>query len=225
VQSPTSIDTPSSSAITLVLGGHHPLTMYGLSQIFEKERDCRVLAVCSDAESIVRAVRRHQPHLAIVDFDCSAIAAVVRRITGEGLVTRVIVLEAASERSERIQAARLGAQVVVLKPLPPAAFVARVRAVHETEPLPHTEGRGVVIRIARAGASSRPAQRRLTPRETEIARLAVQGVSTKEIAVRLAVKQGTIKIHLHSIYAKLDVDGRLGLMLYVRRHRLPHVSS
>jgi DNA-binding NarL/FixJ family response regulator len=225
VQSPTSIDTPSSSAITLVLGGHHPLTMYGLSQIFEKERDCRVMAVCSDVESIVRAVRQHQPDLAILDLDRYAIVAVVRRIISQGLVTRVIVLEAASERSEKIQAAELGAEVVVLRPLPPAAFVARVRAVHETERLPQADARGLVIRIARAGVSSRQAQRQLTPRESEIARLAVQGVSTKEIALRLAVKQGTIKIHLHRIYEKLNVDGRLGLMLYVRRHRLPHVPS
>ena len=224
-QSPASIDAPSSSAISLVLGGHHPLTMYGLSQIFEKERDCRVMAVCNDVESIVRAVRRHQPNLVILDLDRSAIVGVVRRISSEGLLTRVIVLAAASERSERTQAEHLGGQVVVLKPLPPAAFVARVRAVHETEPLPQPHARGLVIRIARAAPSSRHAQRQLTPREAEIARLAVQGVSTKDIADRLAVKHGTIKIHLHRIYEKLNVNGRLGLIFYVRRHRFPRVSS
>jgi DNA-binding NarL/FixJ family response regulator len=45
-------------------------------------------------------------------------------------------------------------------------------------------------------------------------------VSTREIAARLDVKQGTVKIHLHSIYDKLNVAGRLGLILVARRHGL-----
>jgi DNA-binding NarL/FixJ family response regulator len=60
----------------------------------------------------------------------------------------------------------------------------------------------------------------LTRRETEIARLAAVGLPTREIAARLAVKHGTVKIHLHSIYEKLKVEGRLGLVLFARRHRL-----
>jgi DNA-binding CsgD family transcriptional regulator len=62
--------------------------------------------------------------------------------------------------------------------------------------------------------------RHLTPREAEIARLAIRGISTKDIAMRLGLKHGTVKIHLHSIYEKLDVDGRLGLILIGRRHGL-----
>ena len=57
-------------------------------------------------------------------------------------------------------------------------------------------------------------------RETEIARLAVLGISTRDIAERLDVKQGTVKIHLHSIYEMLNVGGRLGLVLFARRHGL-----
>jgi DNA-binding NarL/FixJ family response regulator len=62
--------------------------------------------------------------------------------------------------------------------------------------------------------------RGLTQRETEIVRLAIKGISTKEIAARLAVRQGTVKVHLHNIYDKLQVDGRLGLILFARRQGL-----
>jgi DNA-binding CsgD family transcriptional regulator len=51
--------------------------------------------------------------------------------------------------------------------------------------------------------------------------MAALGVSTREIADRLAVKRGTVKIHLHSIYDKLSVGGRLGLIVFARRHGLP----
>jgi RNA polymerase sigma factor (sigma-70 family) len=75
-------------------------------------------------------------------------------------------------------------------------------------------------RLVKHETSIRQLARGLTPRETEIVRLAIKGVPTKEIAVRLAVRQGTVKVHLHNIYEKLQVDGRLGLILFARRHGL-----
>jgi DNA-binding NarL/FixJ family response regulator len=42
----------------------------------------------------------------------------------------------------------------------------------------------------------------------------------KEIAERLTITEGTVKIHLHNIYEKLDVSGRSQLILYATRERL-----
>ena len=53
----------------------------------------------------------------------------------------------------------------------------------------------------------------LTRRETEVAGLASQGLATKVIAGQLGIVEGTVKIHLHNIYRKLQVSNRTGLML------------
>jgi DNA-binding NarL/FixJ family response regulator len=53
----------------------------------------------------------------------------------------------------------------------------------------------------------------LTDREYEVAALAANGVHTKEIAYRLGIAHGTVKVHLHSIYAKLGVSSRVKLVL------------
>ena len=211
----------ASSAISLVLAGHHPLTLCGLSQVFEKEPACSVLAVCTDVEAALDAVRRYQPEILILDLDRNAALTALRRVQRERLPTRVVVLASASDDSEMVDAMRLGASAIIQKELPPEAFVRCVQKVHRGE---HAlEGPGVerlVTRLSRSGLSTRHVSRQLTPREAEIARLAARGVSTKDIAARLAVKQGTVKIHLHSIYEKLNVGGRLGLILFARRHGL-----
>ena len=56
----------------------------------------------------------------------------------------------------------------------------------------------------------------LTGRETDIVKLVARGFANEEIAKRLSVKEGTLKIHLHNIYRKLNVDSRLALTLYVQ---------
>jgi DNA-binding CsgD family transcriptional regulator len=51
----------------------------------------------------------------------------------------------------------------------------------------------------------------LSRREREVGALAAIGVPDKEIAARLGVSVRTVEAHLSSAYAKLGVEGRLGL--------------
>ena len=51
-------------------------------------------------------------------------------------------------------------------------------------------------------------------------RLVAQGLRNKEIAHRLSITEGTVKIHLHNIYEKLGVRGRTELMLFSREQGL-----
>ena len=50
--------------------------------------------------------------------------------------------------------------------------------------------------------------------------MVASGLRNKEIAVQLSISEGTVKIHLHNIYEKLQVDGRLALLLYAREQAL-----
>jgi DNA-binding NarL/FixJ family response regulator len=60
----------------------------------------------------------------------------------------------------------------------------------------------------------------LTRRQIEVACAAVSGLSNKELAQRLGVSEGTIKNHLHAIYERLQLDGRLALLLYLKEKEL-----
>jgi DNA-binding NarL/FixJ family response regulator len=57
----------------------------------------------------------------------------------------------------------------------------------------------------------------LTPRELETTRLVASGLRNKAIASCLSVTEGTVKIHLHNIYRKLNLDSRLNLILYAQK--------
>jgi len=56
----------------------------------------------------------------------------------------------------------------------------------------------------------------LTRRELEIIALVEEGLSNKEIAVRLEIEIPTVKTHIHNILEKLQLDGRREAAQYVR---------
>ena len=64
------------------------------------------------------------------------------------------------------------------------------------------------------------APKRGCSREREIVRLAVGGLRNRAIADRLSISEGTVKVHMHNIYDKLDVNGRLELANYARDNGL-----
>jgi two-component system nitrate/nitrite response regulator NarL len=61
----------------------------------------------------------------------------------------------------------------------------------------------------------KPDDRHLTPREYTIAALASAGLSNKEIARRLELAEGTVKIHLHHVYRKTRVRNRTALVALI----------
>jgi DNA-binding NarL/FixJ family response regulator len=59
----------------------------------------------------------------------------------------------------------------------------------------------------------------LSPRELEIAELVSHGLTNKTVARQLGVQEGTVKLHLYSIYRKLGVSNRVGLIVKVATKR------
>jgi DNA-binding NarL/FixJ family response regulator len=57
---------------------------------------------------------------------------------------------------------------------------------------------------------------RLTPRELEIMRSLAGHLDNDEIAAKLGLTVGTVKIHIHHIYSKLEVKGRDDLLRYLK---------
>jgi len=64
----------------------------------------------------------------------------------------------------------------------------------------------------------------LTLRQQEIARTAISARTNREIAVKLGIAEGTVKLHLHAIYERLGVQGRKDLILALQ-DRIPGLEE
>jgi DNA-binding NarL/FixJ family response regulator len=208
--------------IRIVLADDHPIVLHGLRQLFERQDDFEVVAACHDGASAIDAVSQHDPDVLVLDLRLPNQSGldVLRALAGKHGRCRHVLLTAAIRDEEVMEAVRLGVMGIVLKESSPEALLECVRTVHEgKQSIEHdTVARALQSTTARAPADRSPDA--LTPREVEIVRMVAQGLRNKAIAERLAISEGTVKVHLHNIYEKLAVDGRLELVLCAQQKRL-----
>jgi len=205
--------------IGLVLADDHPIILDGLDHLFRQEEDFKVLARCRDGEETLQAVRKHRPDVLILDLRMPGKdgLAVLREVTKEKLPTRVVLLTAEMSDAEALEAIRLRVNGVVLKEMAPQLLVKCIRKVHAGGQWWEKRSLGRAMEtMLRREAGEREIAGVLTPRELQIVRLVASGLHNKEIADKLTISEGTVKIHLHHIYEKLHVDGRLELTLYAQ---------
>ena len=206
-------------SIGLVLADDHPIVLDGLEHLFRLEKDFKVLARCRDGEETLQAVRKHHPGVLILDLRMPGKGglAVLREVKREKPPTRVVLLTAEMGEAEALEAIRLGVNGVVLKEMAPKLLVQAIRKVHAGGQWLEKRSFGRALEtMLRREAGARQVAGILTPRELEIIRLVASGLHNKEIAEKLTISEGTVKIHLHHIYEKLHVDGRLELTLYAQ---------
>jgi DNA-binding NarL/FixJ family response regulator len=206
-------------SIRIVLADDHPPILQGLTLLLRQEPDLEVLTGCRDGEETLQAVRLFQPDILILDILMPGKdgLAVLRELRQLEISTRVILLTAAIDEDNLLEAMRLGVGGVVLKEMAVPLLIQCVRKVYAGDQWleRHSIGRAME-KMLRREAGTREVAKLLTPRELEIVRLAASGLRNKEIAGKLAISEGTVKIHLHRSYEKLHVDSRIALLRYAQ---------
>ena len=209
--------------IRLVLVDDHPIVLHGLQKLFESSPDFSVVASCRDGDTALTALRTQKVDVLLLDLRMpeSSGLDVMRAMAAERIACRTILLTAALTDDDAVEAVRLGASGMVLKESAPDQLLECVRRVHAGEQWLDRETLSRAFgRVLQRDTATREAARLLTPREFEIVRMIAQGLRNRVVAERLSISEGTVKIHLHNIYEKLGVDGRLALVLYAQEKRL-----
>jgi two-component system, NarL family, nitrate/nitrite response regulator NarL len=211
--------------IRVVIADRHPVIVQGLSSVLVAQRDFKIVAHCGDGAGCIRAIRGLAPDIAILDVSMPDIAGleILAIASSENLPTRLVFFTASVEDRDLRMLAAAGAYAIIPRDVDLEILVQRLRQV--------SYGR----RLLRLPLSDQAAFREqsaiaenalaaLTDRERQIMRLVSEGLSNKEIGRRLKITDGTIKVHLHHIYQKLDIGNRTALAALAVSHP-PILSS
>jgi len=209
--------------IRIVLADDHPLILDGLENLFRLQEDFQVVARCTNGNDTLEAVKQRRPDVLILDIRMPGKNGleVFREIQRENLPTRVVLLTAAIDQDELIEAIRMGVHGIVLKDLSPQLLIQCVRKVCAGEQwLERNSVREAPERMLRQELGRRQVTGILTPQEITIVQMVAKGMRNKEIAEALFITEGTVKVHLHHIYEKLHIDNRLALLRYAQEKGL-----
>jgi two-component system, NarL family, nitrate/nitrite response regulator NarL len=196
----------------VVIADRYPVILQGLIRVLESQPDFKIVAHCADGASCIRAIRKFLPDIAIVDASLPDISEleVLAITSSEDLPTRIVFFTGAEERNLP-QLGSAGVRAVIRKDADPQSLVQSLRQV--------AHGQKVLQPLYDQAPSQKQdgdaekAGTVLTDRERQIMRLVCEGLSNKEIGRRLNITDGTIKVHLHHIFAKLEISNRTALVM------------
>ncbi|MBH0198775.1 MAG: response regulator transcription factor [Nitrospira sp.] len=207
-------------SIRLLIAEAHRLFRHSLRALLERERDLTVIAEAADGRKAFHLAIAHKPDLVLMDIDMPSRDGVTATKLIHSCVpdTRVVLLSAHDDDARIVEAVEAGAFGYLLKDADSPELLRCIRAAARGEHLqspfmPDRFARRALEAVSQTSGHDIVLLSDLTQREREILAHAAIGRSNKEIADDLCVSLDTVKTHLHHIYRKLSVHGRVEAVL------------
>jgi two-component system, NarL family, response regulator len=188
--------------VHILVTDEHPVVRTGLRSIIGPQEDMTVIAEAQDARQAIRLFNLYLPEVMIVGLQASLGngLGVLRRVREEHRDARILVMSVSDSDEALTFSLKAGAAGYLVKSASRAQILEAIRSVHRGEVYVQEGITGAVLE-----GRSLP---RLTPRQTQILRLAGAGLSNKLISEQLNISQATVKQQLHRMYELLGIRSR-----------------
>jgi DNA-binding NarL/FixJ family response regulator len=214
----------------VLLVDDHVLFREGLVSLLNSQPDFQVIGEAGTVQEAVVMVGSLKPDLVLMDFglpDGTGLDATKMILTNYP-ETRIVFLTVHEEDDRLFAAIRSGAKGYLLKNVPVIKLLAFLRGVEQGEV---AISAAMASRILMEFARTEPIRGRerietgeLTLRELEVLRELAVGASNREIAERLVIAENTVKNHVRSILAKLNLRNRREATRYAHNQGLVQAS-
>ncbi|MGN6414423.1 response regulator [Flexivirga sp.] len=219
----TTEPTPASTRVVVV--DDQRLVRSSFAMMLSVEDDIEVVGDAADGAQALELVRRKRPDLVLMDVQMPVMDGITatEQIVAEDLA-KVVLLTTFDRDDYLFDGLRAGASGFLLKNTEPEDLVEAIRSVARGHALlaPEVTLR-VIERMAKTPGSTgsaandrqQPAEiDRLTPREREVLELVGRGMANAEIARTLFLGEATVKTHVSSCLAKLQLRDRVQAVVF-----------
>jgi len=215
---------PSSSPIRVLIADDHPVAREGIRAYLGSRPGIEVVGEASDGMSALEATRTLAPHVLVADITMPGLSGieVARQLTYRAPGVNVLILSMHEDREYLMEAFRAGARGYLLKDAGPEDLLRAIECVHSGDAFFTSGGSRVLLEEVPPAFpfQPRPAPPRLSTRERQVLSCLVDGLTSKEIALRFSLSARTVESHRARLKRKLGVSTSTGLVRFAISHGL-----
>ena len=189
--------------IRVLIADDHAIVRMGLTSLLGTQRDLTVVGEADDGESAVTLARRLNPDVIIMDYRMPKMdgATATAEILSTQPGIKVLILTSYGEAEGIARALRSGAVGALMKTDNNDELIAAIRKL--------TDGQRVVSPEIERLLSETPSAQELTDRQLQILELVTRGLSNRDIADLLGIREDSVKKHATAIFAKIGAANRV----------------
>jgi DNA-binding NarL/FixJ family response regulator len=209
------MQTPGKIKILLV--DDHIVLRMGLATATAGEPDMEIVGEAENGEDAVSVFRECRPDVVVMDLRMPKVDGLetMKRLRTEFGDVRILIFSNYASGDEVTRAFEAGASGFVMKEMPLECLLEGIRCVSHGEQYMPPE---ISSRLSRRIISN------LSKRELEVISLVGKGLSNKEIASQLHLVEGTVKVHVTNILAKLHAADRTQAILVAVKRGLVQID-
>jgi len=203
----------------ILLAEDHKVVREGTRRLLESQPDFEVVGEASDGIEAVELAKKLKPEIIIMDVSMPRLNGIEATRQIKAIYPNIAILPLTGYDDDEYVFALLeaGAAGYLLKDSSGEELIEAIRQVMTGEPVLHPKIMKKVLNRLRSPVEEQATQTAgeiLSDRETEVLRLAAQGMSNMEIADSLTLSVRTVQTHLRSIFNKLGVGSRSEAIVY-----------
>jgi two-component system nitrate/nitrite response regulator NarP len=195
----------------ILLADDHPMIRAAI-EVLLRDTGYEVVGMAGTGEAALGEIERLRPDMLLLDLQMPGGSGleVLRQLRAVKSTVGVILLTAAVDDAELLEAKALKVRGIVLKNSDPAYLLECLDSVSAGRMWIDPE---LAKRSRKLSSSSNHASLQLAPRERQLIAFVRKGLRNREIGEKLGVTEGTVKAYLHAIYEKLGVTNRTELAI------------
>ncbi|ADD45181.1 response regulator [Stackebrandtia nassauensis] len=209
--------------IKVLIADDQEMVRTGFRMIVNANSDMEVVAEAADGVEAVELARRHRPDVSLLDIRMPKQDGLqaTRLLAGPGVAEPLkIVVVTTFDLDEYVYGAlRAGALGFLLKDAGPTLLIEAIRAAAGGESLVSP---AITVRLLKhlARPPAAPAAIPLSERELDVVERVARGRTNNEIAEELFVAVSTVKSHLESVRAKINVRNRTEIAVWAWENKI-----
>jgi len=195
----------------ILLADDHPMIRAAI-EVLLRDTGYEVVGMAGTGEAALGEIERLRPDMLLLDLQMPGGSGleVLRQLRAVKSTVGVILLTAAVDDAELLEAKALKVRGIVLKNSDPAYLLECLDSVSAGRMWIDPE---LAKRSRKLSSSANHASLQLAPRERQLIAFVRKGLRNREIGEKLGVTEGTVKAYLHAIYEKLGVTNRTELAI------------